>query len=159
MNNLKTIAKDLNYLRQISEEIKKTDKKINEYILILKNYCLDKELFAISGIQLGIPKRIMYIKKSDNNSELIMINPSITKEKGNTYFWESCLSCLDNVCLVCRPYELKVTYYDEFFNRKEETFKGLLSTIICHEIDHLNGKLMIDITEETKNLTKEKRNE
>lgn len=63
MNNLKTIAKDLNYLRQILEEIAKTDKKLNEYISILKNYCLDKELFVVSDIQLGIPKRIIDIKK------------------------------------------------------------------------------------------------
>ena len=156
---LKTIDKDLNYLRQVSEEIEKSDKKINEYISLLKDYCQDKELFAISGIQLGIPKRIIYIKKSKNNKELVMINPTVTNQKGNTYFWESCLSCLDNVCLVCRPYEIKATYYDEYFNKKEEVFKGFISTIISHEIDHLNGKLMIDITEEIKKLSKDKRNE
>ena len=87
-----------------------------------------------------------------------MINPIITYQVGNTYFWESCLSCLNNVCLVCRTYEVAITYYDEKFNNKNVVFKGFISTIISHEIDHLNGILIMDNAEEIKYLSKEERN-
>lgn len=158
MNTLKTIDKDLKYLRQVSKEVDKTEKDIKKYISVLKYYCQDKELFAISAIQLGINKRIIYIKESKEYEELVMYNPVITNQVGNTYFWESCLSCLNNVCLVRRPYEIEVTFYDENFRKKKSIFKGFLSTVISHEIDHLNGLLIIDTAEEIKKLSKEERN-
>ena len=129
MNTLKTINEDLNYLRKISKKIDKTDKNIARYISTLKDYCKGKELYGISGIQLGIDKRIIYIKQSSEYEELILINPIITYQVGNTYFWESCLSCLNNVCLVCRPYEVAITYYDEKFNNKNVVFKGLFQQL------------------------------
>ena len=67
MKKLKTIENDLTYLRQISKNINLSKDNYKEYIKDLEKYCSNHQLFAISGIQLGIPKRIIYIKTAEEN--------------------------------------------------------------------------------------------
>ena len=57
MKKLKTPKNDSAYLRQISKNIDLSKDNYQEYIKDLEEYCQNHQLFAISGIQLGIPKR------------------------------------------------------------------------------------------------------
>lgn len=165
MKKLKTIENDLTYLRQISQSINLSKDNYKEYIKDLEKYCSNHQLFAISGIQLGIPKRIIYIKtaeenpytKNQNNEKIIMINPIKKEELGLTNYWEGCASCQNNTCLVERPYQITISYLDENKKQQEKTYKGFKATIISHELDHLDGILHIDIAKQTKQLTKEER--
>ena len=61
--------------------------------------------------------------------------------EGLTEYWENCASCLDNMGLVVRPYEMDVHYYDVDGNEHEEKFEGFESTVLSHELDHLDGIL------------------
>ena len=120
----------------------------------------------MASVQLGIPKRIVYLKntnldiinKIQNNSnseeienyneKKVLINPTILKREGLTEYWEACASCLDNMGRVLRPYKIELEYYDIDGNQKVETFEGFESTVLSHELDHLDGILHIDIAEE-----------
>lgn len=165
MEERKTILNDEKYLRQISKIVDFSDKSYLEDLKKLKTYCIKNHALALAAVQIGMPKRIIYIRNTDVNKilnneideSIILINPQILEEKGNTQFWEACVSCLDNMCLVTRPYKLKVLYYDE--NEKEhiDIFKDFKATVLCHENDHLNGILHMDISEEIKVMSKEKR--
>lgn len=165
MKELKTIENDLEYLRQISKDIDFSDVELEQDIKELKSYCINKEIFAIAGVQIGIPKKIIYIKctnpekLNDTNYDenIVMINPKIIETKGETYYWEACTSCLDNTCYVKRPYTIKLEYYDINNKRQIKVFNGFISTVISHEYDHLYGILHMDKAKKTLHLTKEER--
>ena len=59
-----TILDNEEYLRQVSEEVKNNE-DITESIKILEEYCTENEVMAMAAIQLGIPKRIIYLKNTN----------------------------------------------------------------------------------------------
>lgn len=155
---LRTIEDDEAYLRQVSKDVEKNDPNLEHDIDIIANYCRnDGNMIALASVQIGIPKKIIYIMKTDEydvskekdfeDKKIIMINPHIIEEKGETYYWENCASCMDNMGLVKRPYMIRVKYFDEKFNLKEEVFEGFKATVFSHEYDHLFGILHMDIAE------------
>ncbi len=167
---LRTIEKDEEYLRSLSLDVLKDDSNLNEEIKVLSNYCRSNgNLIALASIQIGIPKKIIYIMKTDEydalkeddfeDKKIVMINPKIVEEKGETYYFEACASCMDNMGLVKRPYSVKVKYYDRNFNEKTETFEGFKATIFSHEYDHLYGILHIDIADKIYNMPQDERKE
>jgi peptide deformylase len=73
------------------------------------------------------------------------INPIILKEEGEPWpFEEGCLSIPNLRESVSRPETVRLQYYDEAWNLKEEEYEGMKARIIQHEYDHLEGKLFID---------------
>lgn len=165
---LRTTLNDEEYLRQVSQEVKKGDTALEDDIKRIADYCRnDGNMIALASVQIGIPKRIMYIMKTDEydvskeedfeDKKIVMINPEIIEEKGETYYWENCASCLDNMGLVKRPYIVRVRYFDENFNKKEETFEGFKATVFSHEYDHLFGILHLDIAEKIYNMPLDER--
>lgn len=162
-----TIQDSEPFLRQISSPVDiKNDKELMNDIDILDQFCKENNVMAMASVQLGIPKRIVYLKntnldiinKIQNNSnseeienyneKKVLINPTILKREGLTEYWEACASCLDNMGRVLRPYKIELEYYDIDGNQKVETFEGFESTVLSHELDHLDGILHIDIAEE-----------
>ena len=145
------------YLRQRSVEVDFNDKTYLEDIEKLREYCKNNSVFALAPVQIGILKRIIYLKnttpdmdknKASNYDEnKILINPIIKKRIGHTRFLERCASCLDNVAIIDRPYIIEVEYSDIDGNKHLEEFKGFESTVISHEYDHLNGILHIDLAD------------
>lgn len=109
---------------------------------------------AISAIQIGIPKRIFLIQRSDRDgkreSPKYYINPIIesTSEKLVKYY-EACLSVnyAETFGEVERKYWVRISYLDEKGNSHTEKYDGLYARIILHEIDHLEGKLFTDIVD------------
>ena len=130
---------------------------------------------AMAAIQLGIPKRLIYIKNTnldiinklqtnsinDNeknyNEARVLINPIIINREGLTEYWEACASCLDNCGRVLRPYKIDLEYDDINGNKHLEIFEGFESTVLSHEMDHLDGILHIDIAEEVLQMPVEER--
>lgn len=162
----KTIENDMEYLRQISKEVSLDDPSYKEDIKLLKEFCNETECFALAAVQIGIPKRIVFLKNTtldvpiddiNYNEAKVLINPVIVKRRGLTKYWEACLSCLDNMGLVERPYELTVKYYDIDGNVHEDKFEGFPSTVLSHELDHLDGILHMDIADEVLVMPKEER--
>ena len=162
---LKTIEHDEKYLRQISQPVDFKSDDYKEAIEKLDYFCKnDDNILAIASIQLGIPLRLIYLKKTDitrlneeYNEGKILINPKIIKRTGLTTFWEACASCLDYTGLVERPYKIEIEYYDELQQVHHQTFENFSATVLSHEMDHLDGILHIDIAKEIKDLPMEER--
>ena len=170
-----TIKDNEKYLRQISKPVELNDKELNDNIKVLEKYCKENEVLAMAAVQLGIPKRLIYLKNTNldiinkmqknieteedkkHNEERILINPTIIKKEGITYYWEACASCLDNMGYVKRPYKIIVEYQDINGNIHKDIFKGFESTVLSHEMDHLDGILHMDIAEEVLVMPKEER--
>ena len=171
-----TIEDNEEYLRQISKEVDiKNDKELMNDISVLDEYCKENTVMAMAAVQLGIPKRMIYLKNTNldiinkiqantvseeeknYNEAKVLINPIITNREGLTDYWEACASCLDNFGRVLRPYKIELEYYDVEGTKKQEAFEGFESTVLSHEIDHLDGILHIDIAEEVYQMPAEER--
>lgn len=163
----KTITNDLEYLRQVSEEVDLNDPNLKEYIKMLKDYFSIQPALAMAAVQVGIPKRLIYIRNTDQNDlenkdkneARVLINPKIIRRTGHTRYWEACVSCLDLIGLVDRPYEIELEYYTEDGTLKREVFTGFEATVLSHEYDHLDGILHIDKSIQIYNLPQDKRKE
>ena len=60
----KTIENDEKFLRQISKEVSFNDKSYLKDIEKLKEFCSNIECFALAAVQIGIPKRIVYLNST-----------------------------------------------------------------------------------------------
>ncbi len=161
-----TIEDNLEFLRQVSKEVQLDDSNLESDIAVLEEFCKENEVMAMAAVQLGIPKRLVYLKNTnldiidklqkdevseqekEYNESRVLINPVIKKREGLTKYWEACASCLDNFGLVRRPYKINVEYYDINGDFHNETFTGFESTVLSHEMDHLDGILHMDIADE-----------
>ena len=171
-----TIEDNEEYLRQISKEVDiKNDKELMNDISVLDEYCKENAVMAMAAVQLGIPKRLVYLKNTNldiinkmqenaateedekYNEARVLINPVIKLREGLTEYWEACASCLNNTGLVKRPYKILVDYIDLNGEKHEDIFEGFESTVLSHELDHLDGILHIDIAEKVLVLDVEER--
>lgn len=99
---------------------------------------------GIAAIQLGYPKKIIYIHLDDENNKehkLLLANPTIIKESTNKMYLkggEGCLSVKDkHKGLSIRKQTVVVKAFDIFLNKEIEIkASGILSACLQHEIDH-----------------------
>lgn len=170
-----TIADNEAFLRQISIPVDLSDNELSKDISVLEQFCKENDVMAMAAIQLGIPKRLVYLKntnleiinKMQSNSETeeeknynearVLINPVIISREGLTDYWEACASCLNNMGHVKRPYKIVVEYLDLDGNPHNDIFEGFEATVLSHEMDHLDGILHMDIADEVLVMTREER--
>lgn len=135
---------------------------------MLDDFCKNSNnVLAMASVQLGMSLRLIYIKNikiekfddKDYNESRILISPKIIKREGLTRYWESCESCLDNMGLVERPYRIEIEYYDENKIKHNEIFEDFESTVLSHELDHLDGILHIDKSIKLLQMSRDKRKE
>ena len=108
----------------------------------------DAEGVGLAAPQVGILKRIVVIDVSeDANDPIVMINPEIIETSGEQKGSEGCLSVPGMVGIVTRPDYAKAKALDINMKPFEIEGEGLLARAICHELDHLDGKLYVDLVE------------
>ena len=158
-----TLKNNGEFLRQKSTDVDFDKDSYREWIGELKEYCQNNAVYALAPVQIGIPKRIIYLrnttpdmtKNRDSNYDegTVLVDPIIIEAKGHTRFLERCASCLDFVATVDRPFSVVVEYYDINGNRIQDTFEEFKATVFSHEYDHLNGILHIDLSDDVREMT------
>ena len=123
------------------------------------------DALGLAAPQIGISKRIIAFKVKDFDKKglsgkgdwEVLINARITQLRGDAEVMnEGCLSCPDISVEVTRATEIKVKAVDINGNKVNKRYTGFLARIVQHEIDHLDGRLVID-HEGTISYPKEKR--
>lgn len=99
---------------------------------------------GLAAVQVGVLKRVIVIDVDDGNGVYVLINPIITKTKGEKECDEGCLSFPNEYGKVIRPTEVIVEFYDRKAKKQKLKAKDLLAQAVCHECDHLEGILFID---------------
>lgn len=104
---------------------------------------------GLAATQVGVLKRFLVVDIGSDDEEeqfdpLLLFNPEILKAEGESVAEEGCLSIPDLRADVKRPEKIHVKAMN--INNQDIQFEasGLLSRVLQHEIDHLNGTLFID---------------
>ena len=135
-------------LKKISDPIEKVGENEKRLINDLFETMYHSKGIGLAAVQVGILKRVLVIDvstKEKKKEPLSFINPIIKNISEETSVYEEgCLSIPDTFIEIERPKICEVEYID--INGKVRNLKcdGLLSTCLQHEINHLDGKLIID---------------
>ncbi|HAV93182.1 TPA: peptide deformylase [candidate division WOR-3 bacterium] len=130
-------------LRIKSEDINESAKSLKNVIKQMTNVMKYEEGVGLAGNQIGITKRIIIIDV--NEKPTVMINPVIkdhSKEKELQY--EGCLSFPNFNVIVERYKEIDGEFLNSSGVKESIHLEGLYARAFQHEIDHLNGVLIID---------------
>ncbi len=101
---------------------------------------------GIAAPQVGILRRVVFIDVGDGPVELV--NPEIIKKKGSQRGIEGCLSCPNEWGYVVRPNEVTVKAQDRTGQEIQFKCTEFFARCVCHELDHLDGHLFIEIADE-----------
>lgn len=140
-------------IREIGDEVlTKPCKEVTKITLrtkVLINDMLDTMYEALgvglAAPQVGVLKRIVVIDVVEG--PIVLINPEIIETSGEQSGEEGCLSVPGKSGLVTRPDYVKVRALNEDMEEIELEGEGLLARAFCHEIDHLDGKMYVDLVE------------
>lgn len=96
---------------------------------------------AISAPQIGVPKRVIFLNV---DRPLLILNPVVSDASDEMMeIWDDCMSFPDLLVKVRRHVSFTLTYRDKNFESQTERIDGLLSELIQHEVDHLDGILAV----------------
>ena len=140
-------------LKEICKPIEKIDKRLRNFLDDMAETMYASEGVGIAAPQVGVAIRACVVDV-DKKNRYDMINPVITYREGVAVGEEGCLSCPDLFGDVERAEKIRVEYISRFNKKKTLEAEGLLARCIQHELDHLDGKLFIDIA---TNITKGKK--
>ena len=102
---------------------------------------------GVAAPQVGVNLALAVIDLSvgkDQEARLVLANPEIVSTQGKVTVEEGCLSFPGLFTTFARPRSLMVTAQDEAGTWRDLEAEGLLAQAICHEVDHLNGTLLVD---------------
>lgn len=99
---------------------------------------------GLAAVQVGVLRRIVVIEVEEGKL-YEMINPRIVFRAGHQEAEEGCLSVPDKWGVTNRPARVTVRYTDRDGKEHDLRGEGLLARAICHELDHLDGKLFTDV--------------
>ena len=131
-------------LRKKSREVEVIDDKIQTLIDDMIDTMYKYNGVGLSAVQVGVLKRVVVIDIDDGNGVITLINPEITKTKGEQEVEEGCLSFPNQYAKMIRPKEVVVEALDRSGKKITIKSKDLLAQAIDHECDHLNGVVFVD---------------
>ena len=132
-------------LRTIAKEVTHVDDQIRQIVKDMLETMYDENGIGLAATQVDIHQRIVVIDVSEERDEpLVLINPTITTQAGETVSEEGCLSVPFSYAKVDRAETVSVKALNEKGDEFTLDADELLAICIQHELDHLVGKLFID---------------
>ena len=131
-------------LRKVSRPVEKFDERLWTLLDDMADTMYDADGVGIAGVQVGVLRRVFVVDIGEGLIEFI--NPTITAQSGEQDGMEGCLSSPGEFGLVVRPEKVTVTAFDRHGKPFTMDAEGFLARAICHENDHLDGRIFKDIT-------------
>ena len=135
-------------LRKTAKPVERVDADLRRLMddMLLTMY--DAPGIGLAAPQIGVLRRLIVMdpaKDDEPKTPLVMVNPEILDRSDEMRTHEEgCLSIPDFTAEIERPAKTRVAYIDREGKKQEAEFEGIWSTLVQHEIDHLNGVLFID---------------
>ncbi|ENN8405393.1 TPA: peptide deformylase [Proteus mirabilis] len=132
-------------LRTIAKPVEKVDAEIQKIVDDMFETMYLEEGIGLAATQVDIHQRIIVIDISETRDQkLVLINPELLEQEGDTGIEEGCLSIPEQRAFVPRAERVKVRALDYNGQPFELEADDLLAICIQHEMDHLVGKLFVD---------------
>ena len=133
-------------LGKVCKEVTQMTPRTRELIEDMLETMYEANGVGLAAPQVGILKRIVVIDTTGEDPH-ILINPRIVETSGEQTGQEGCLSVPGKNGTVTRPMWVKAEFYGEDMEKYVIEGEELLARAICHELDHLEGKLYVDLVE------------
>ena len=133
-------------LRKKCKPVKAFDEKLHTLLDDMAETMPNANGVGLAAPQVGMLKRVVVIDIGEGLIELI--NPEIIETSGEQTGSEGCLSVPGKAGDVTRPNYVKVRAFDRNGEEYEVEGEELMARALCHEIDHLDGILYIDLVDE-----------
>jgi peptide deformylase len=130
-------------LQERAKEVKDFS-KIHQLIEKMLKAMEDEGGIGLAANQIGVASQVL-VGRSDNQEDpIILVNPIIVNAKGEDVMGEGCLSVPEVTVEIPRAEVLLVRGFDADGKEVEYKVEGLTARMVQHEIDHLNGVLILD---------------
>ena len=141
-------------LRKVCKKQEKFDKRLWTLLDDMADTMYKAEGVGLAAPQVGVLRRVVVIDVGDGLVE--MINPVIVESSGKQCGREGCLSLPGRQAVVTRPYAVRAEAQDRFGNEFVIEGEDFFARAVCHELDHLDGRVYIDVMD--RELTREEIN-
>ena len=133
-------------LTRVCKDVKEITPRISELIDDMFETMYEANGVGLAAPQVGILKRLVVIDTTGEDPH-VLINPQILKTDGEQTGYEGCLSLPGKSGVVTRPNYVRVRANDRNMEVYELEGTELLARAICHELDHLDGHMYVDMVE------------
>jgi len=134
-------------LKKRSKEVERIDEEVKKVIQDMTETMYEANGIGLAACQVGVPRRIIVVDVTPLDSKqsfFAMINPEVIFEEGEIDHEEGCLSVPDCVENVRRKEKVRVRGISPEGKEMEVAGEGVLAIALQHEIDHINGILILD---------------
>jgi len=146
-------------LRQANKRVAQVNGEIRQLLRQMLQTMYSADGIGLAAPQVAVQKQVIVVDTEPDeaaNPPLILINPTIKKFSLDICVaQEGCLSIPGVYLDVKRPEVIEVSYKDDQGRPQAMRATGLVSRVIQHEVDHLNGVLFVDRVENSLTLNQE----
>ena len=129
-------------LKRRASKIEDIDGKVAKLAEVMVETMHDAPGVGLAAPQVGVQKRLFVYDVNDE--PLVVVNPAISDSRGEWEYEEGCLSVPGLSYRITRPKEVHLTGYDLDGNEVSIEADELLARVFQHEVDHLDGILLVD---------------
>lgn len=136
-------------LKRAAEDVTDIDGALVDVCNDMLDAMYDAPGLGLAAPQVGIGKRFFVydlssVEDEPSDGPAVLINPKIVESRGEWEYQEGCLSVPELSWDIVRPKEIHITGYDIHGNEVSLEADELLSRLFQHEMDHLDGVLLLD---------------
>jgi peptide deformylase len=131
-------------LRQRANEVTDIDGRLAAVVEGMTGALYEAHGLAVAAPQVGVLKRIFVYDLQEGDGPQTIVNPTISEATGEWLYEEGCLSVPGLAWDIVRPKEVHLTGYDLSGNEVSFDADELLARMFQHELDHLDGVLLLD---------------
>ncbi|MDO4558281.1 MAG: peptide deformylase [Planctomycetia bacterium] len=135
-------------LSHVARPLRRVDDELRSIVREMFDLMYATRGIGLAAVQVGLPYRLIVINPSGNaeekDQERALINPVLSRPKGNEEMDEGCLSLPDIWAPVRRAKEITLSAWTPDGEEVSLRAKGMLARVLQHECDHLDGMLFVD---------------
>lgn len=134
-------------LRLEAQEVQEFDDDLTQLVERMKRLMQDARGVGLAATQVGVLRRVFVIQEEDEKEPRALVNPAIVDRSDETEpDDEGCLSLQGVAVEVERTLRIRIEARDEEGQPVELELEGLPARVAQHELDHLDGVLILDRT-------------